>query len=237
MFAEMKASMADFFTLNPEAAGAREGSSENPKAWTEEEAPQTQSQRESQRTRPKTARQKAQEAHQAEQAGQTRQSLQGIYRRLVSAVHPDREGDPVIRAQKTALMQRINQAYGENDLLQLLALQHELGLMDAQAIHKLGDAHLKKYNQALKEHLATLKGKIQELQQHLAGNVGISPFAMQSPHALARDLQETIQATRQAISGLRQEMKRLSQPIYLKRWIKTVRRELASEDYIDDDFY
>ncbi len=238
MFAEMKASMEDFFKLNPEAAGVGAGSSENPKAWAEEKTRQTQSQREShQRTRPKTARQKAQEARQAEQAGQIRQSLQGIYRRLVSAVHPDREADPVIRAQKTVLMQRINQAYGENDLLQLLALQHELGLMDAQAIHKLGDAHLKKYNQALKEQLATLKRKIQELQQHLADNIGISPFAMQSPHALSRDLQETIRATRQAISELQQEMKQLSQPAYLKCWIKTARRELASEDYTYDDFY
>ena len=33
MFAEMKASMEDFFKLNPEAAG--EKSSENPKAWAE----------------------------------------------------------------------------------------------------------------------------------------------------------------------------------------------------------
>ena len=238
MFAEMKAAMEDFFTQHPEASGAGEGSSENQNAWAGEETPQTQSQREShQRTRPKTARQKAQEAHQAEQAGQIRQSLQGIYRRLVSAVHPDREADPAIRAQKTALMQQINQAYGENDLLQLLALQHEFGLMDAQAVHKLGDAHLKKYNQALKEHLATLKGKMQALQQHLAGSLGIPLFAMQSTHALSRDLQETIQATRQNIIGLRQEMKRLSQPAYLKRWIKTARRELASEDYIDDDFY
>ncbi len=60
---------------------------------------------------------------------------------------------------------------------------------------------------------------------------------MQSPHGLSRDIQETIQATRQDISGLRQEMKRLAQPAYLKRWIKTARRELASEDYIDDDFF
>ena len=107
-------------------------------------------------------------------------------------------------------MQRINQAYGENDLLQLLALQHELGLMDTQAVHQLGDAHLKNYNQALKEHLAALKGKMQALQQHLAGSLGIPLFAIHSPHALTRDLQETIQATRQNILGLRQEMKRLS---------------------------
>ena len=106
-----------------------------------------------------------------------------------------------------------------------------------QAVHKLGDAHLKKHNQALKEHLATLKGKMQALQQHLAGSLGIPLFAIHSPHGLSRDIQGTIQATRQDISGLRQEMKRLAQPAYLKRWIKTARRELASEDYIDDDFF
>jgi len=58
---------------------------------------------------------------------------------------------------------------------------------------------------------------------------------MQSPRALSQDLQETIQATRQAISELRQEMKQLSQPAYLKRWIKTARR--VPVDYIYDDFY
>jgi hypothetical protein len=41
--------------------------------------------------------------------------------------------------------------------------------------------------------MVTLKRKIQKLQQHLSGNIGMPPFAMQSPHALARDLQETIQ--------------------------------------------
>jgi hypothetical protein len=78
---------------------------------------------------------------------------------------------------------------------------------------------------------------MQALQQHLAGSLGIPLFAINSPHGLSRDIQETIQAARQGISGLRQEMKRLSQPAHLKRWIKTARRELASEDYIDDDFF
>ena len=69
------------------------------------------------------------------------------------------------------------------------------------------------------------------------GVMAIPLFAIYSPHALSRDLHEFIQATRQDISELRQEMKRLSQPAYLKRWIKTARRDLASEDYIDDDFF
>uniref|UniRef100_E6QF48 Uncharacterized protein n=1 Tax=mine drainage metagenome TaxID=410659 RepID=E6QF48_9ZZZZ len=30
--------------------------------------------------------------------------------------------------------------------MQLLALQHESGLMEAQAVHQIGDAQLKKYN-------------------------------------------------------------------------------------------
>uniref|UniRef100_E6QF49 J domain-containing protein n=1 Tax=mine drainage metagenome TaxID=410659 RepID=E6QF49_9ZZZZ len=45
--------------------------------------------------------------------GRSTKSIQGIYRRLVSAVHPDREADPILRAQKTALMEPINQASGK----------------------------------------------------------------------------------------------------------------------------
>ena len=251
-FAEMKAAMADFFGLDPEADGMEKGDTavneeweDSPEAFAErlrarmeEQLRGTQSQREThQRERPQTAQQKAREARQAEQAGRIRQSLQGIYRRLVSAVHPDREVDTEIRAHKTALMQRVNQAYAENDLMQLLALQHELGQMDTETISALGEGHLKTYNQALKEHLAVLKQKIQELQQRLASGLGMPFFVLQSPNALSRNLQETIAATRKAIIALRQEMNQLSQPAYLKRWLKTARRELAAQDDMNDYYF
>ena len=48
------------------------------------------------------------------------QSIREVYRKLAGALHPDRESDPQERERKTALMQRVNQAYAKNNLLQLL---------------------------------------------------------------------------------------------------------------------
>lgn len=54
------------------------------------------------------------------------QSIREVYRKLASALHPDRESDPHERDRKNTLMQLANQAYGKNDLLRLLELQLEL---------------------------------------------------------------------------------------------------------------
>ncbi|WP_341888453.1 hypothetical protein [Variovorax sp. YR752] len=46
--------------------------------------------------------------------------MRDIFRKLASALHPDRETDAQQRKVKTALMQKANQAYAANDLLALL---------------------------------------------------------------------------------------------------------------------
>ena len=84
--------------------------------------------------RAKSAKQLAQEARQQTQQRQLSQSIREVYRKLVSALHPDRETDPTERARKTALMQRVNQAYDKNNLLQLLELQLELEHIDQFAL-------------------------------------------------------------------------------------------------------
>ena len=58
-------------------------------------------------------------------------AVREIFRKLASALHPDRETDPGERARKTALMQRANVAYAANDLLGLLELQFEVDQIDA----------------------------------------------------------------------------------------------------------
>ncbi len=134
--------------------------------------------------RPRTGAQKARDTQQAAQAENIRQALRTIYRQLVSMVHPDRETDPERREQKTALMQRANQAYAGKDLLQLLALQQDLGQIDPEALSALAVDHLKTYNQALKEHLARLKARVQDIQQRAAAGMG-GRFL---PHAQQRAL-------------------------------------------------
>ena len=65
----------------------------------------------------------------AQQAGQ---SVRVIFRKLASALHPDREPDPAERQRKTLLMQQANPAYDRNDLLTLLSMQLDLEQIDAQ---------------------------------------------------------------------------------------------------------
>lgn len=58
-------------------------------------------------------------------------TVREIYRKLVSAIHPDREVDADARTRKTVLMQRANEAYQRDDLMTLLELQIELEQIDA----------------------------------------------------------------------------------------------------------
>ncbi|MEP6875770.1 MAG: J domain-containing protein, partial [Burkholderiales bacterium] len=68
----------------------------------------------------------AAEAKREQAKHEVSQSLREVYRKLASALHPDRETDAEARVRKTALMQRVNQAYAANDLLSLLGLQLEI---------------------------------------------------------------------------------------------------------------
>ena len=88
-------------------------------------------------------------------------SIREVYRKLVSALHPDREMDDQIRAEKTALMQKVNIAYEERDLLQLLALQMELEHIDQAHLDGLSEKKLKHYVQILADQEHELRDEIQ----------------------------------------------------------------------------
>src|ERR1700755_3399620 len=75
-----------------------------------------------------------------------KKALRDIYRKLASAVHPDRESDPARRQEKNELMQRINQAYAANDLLSLFEIQIEIDQLDPEQIGNLGAQRPRHYN-------------------------------------------------------------------------------------------
>ncbi len=185
--------------------------------------------------RPRTGAQKARDTQQAAQAENIRQALRTIYRQLVSMVHPDRETDPERREQKTALMQRANQAYAGKDLLQLLALQQDLGQIDPEALSALAVDRLKTYNQALKEHLARLKARVQDTQQRAAAGMGLPFFAPRSPKGFIRDFEDTLREIRRATIGIQQEMVALQEPTKLKAWLQVQRREIRWQQQMDRD--
>lgn len=182
-----------------------------------------------------SAQQRAREAQQAAEAQQIRQSLQTIYRQLVRVAHPDRESDATLRVHKTVLMQRLNQAYAQKDLLQLLALQQELGQMDAQAMGNWGEDTLRTYNRVLKTHIAGLQATISGMQRRAAACMGKTPFWAGSCRAFVQSFEATLREMQRAVKELQREMEALQSPTALKAWLTKRRREIRWQEQMEQD--
>ena len=63
-----------------------------------------------------------------------------FYLDLVKTFHPDRELDEAEKIRKTAIMQRVTDAYEKNDLLVLLELQLEFERIDAQSLNSIAQS-------------------------------------------------------------------------------------------------
>ena len=186
-------------------------------------------------SRPQARSAKAQAAEQrqaeaAEQAAkQAGQSVREAFRKLASALHPDRETDPAAREHKTRLMQQANQAYERNDLLTLLSMQLDLEQIDGQHLANLPEARLAHYNRVLREQLAALQQELGECTAHFGIGIGIglnqrelTPAVVDN--ALARDIQQLRNFTRL----IELDIAQLRDPA-------TRRNALANIDLPDDD--
>lgn len=180
-----------------------------------------------------TRAQAARESQRVAQAEQIRQALRTIYRQLVRVIHPDREADPDLRIHKTALMQRANQAYAGKDLLQLLALQQELGQIDPGVLGTWGEDLLKTYNRVLKEHIEGLQRQVQEIQTRAAACVG--SFFIPTRREFERDFEVSLREMRGAVAGLQSEMVALQSAENLKAWLQERRREIRRQEQMDRD--
>jgi hypothetical protein len=175
--------------------------------------------------RKKSPEQLAREAQQQAEAEQVSRSIREVYRKLASVLHPDREADAQERARKTALMQRVNQAYDNNNLLLLLELQLELEHIDQNAIGNIGDEKLKHYNKVLREQVADLDREVAETETRFAMQYGLSPFIELSPRTALDDLAMDIAELENAIRRLEADLAVLADDSRVKKWIANVRRD------------
>jgi len=130
----------------------------------------------------------ATQAEREQATRQVNQSLRDVYRKLVSAVHPDREPDSAERARKNELMQRVNRAYEANDLLTLLGLQLELDQIDAAHLSCLTPQHLAQYTQILREQLASLQAELTRTMQPFLTAMGGRDDSSLTPEDVDRQL-------------------------------------------------
>ncbi len=175
--------------------------------------------------RKKTAKQQAREDKQKADLLQTSQSIREVYRKLASALHPDRESDPAERIRKTGLMQRVNQAYDKKDLLLLLELQLELEHIDAASIANLSEDRLKHFNKILKEQLAELEQEIAYLEQPMRQMFRLPSYQRLLPQGVMPRLLTDIAEMQRHIRQIKKDIQLPGDTAMFKAWIKFRQRE------------
>jgi hypothetical protein len=116
------------------------------------------------RKKSKAALKKEEEARQAEEAG--KRSISKIYRELARALHPDLEPDESLKPQKTALMQKLTEAYKSNDLHTILRLELEWIAGENDNLERLSDEKLAVYNKLLKDQVEDLEKQLYDQLMH-----------------------------------------------------------------------
>lgn len=211
-------------------------------AQMEKEHQQRVDEQEQHGARRKASRQTAKQRAQAEklkaEADETRLSLREVYKKLVSALHPDREPDASERKRKTDLMQRVNQAYEKNDLLKLLELQLAIEQIDARAIANLSEERLKHFNKILREQLSELAEEILAVQMPLREQLNMSPTQPIAMKTVMPRLMRDIAHLKDQIRRIDNEIQMPKNPAAFKLWIKGYRQALRERkrELRDDDF-
>jgi hypothetical protein len=149
-------------------------------------------------------------------------SIREVYRKLASALHPDREPDPVERERKAALMQRVNKGYASRSLLELLEIQLELEHIDQASLASLSDSRLKHWNTILKEQLRRLDDELAEVESEYRAMVGMAPHESVSPRTVKRALTSDITRLRESTIDFERDLRVFDDIDRLKPWLKEV---------------
>jgi hypothetical protein len=146
-------------------------------------------------------------------------ALRTIYRKLVSALHPDRETDPAERTRKTQLMVRVNAANDSKDLLALLRLQMEVDQINPASVAAMADDKLRGFNRMLKSQLKDLQVEYQSVLGHIqmAFDVGYGNVSQKN---LDSGLRFQTQRLQDMVASLQLDVVDVQDDKLLKKWAK-----------------
>lgn len=149
--------------------------------------------------------------------------LRELYRRLATALHPDREPDPAERERKTQLMQRLNQAYAAGNLLALIELQLEIGQLSPEQLQRMSEARIKDYNRELDRQLRQVEQELEQVEQSFRADYGLYGGARLDPQRLDALLAQIKRELADDVEYLQHELRQLQQPTAFRHWLKRER--------------
>ncbi len=158
------------------------------------------------------------------------QSRRELYRKLVAALHPDRESDPQQRERKTALMQRLNSAYGDDDLLALLELQLEIGQLDRAGIAAMTEERIQHYNQMLATQLKEIERELEQVASAFTDRYDAYAARRPKPQRLDALMAQIKRQLQDEIKDFTEELRYLQQASTLKQWLKLQRARIAEQE-------
>lgn len=188
----------------------------------------------------KPAKKSKKEASRSKQQEQVEQdatrALRDVYRKLASALHPDREPDPQRRVRATELMQQVNLAYGAGDLLTLLKLQLQIEQLDSQALTEMAEERLANYNNVLREQVERLQTELSDVTAPFAHFIA-NPRHL-TPELVLRELNSDVQNLKAITKAIDGDLREFRDVRSLKSWLKSYRLSTRlSRDDFDDGFY
>ena len=190
-----------------------------------------QAERAAGRSKAGAAKANAAQARREKAAREVSLSLREVYRKLVSALHPDREPDLAARQRKTELMQRVNQAYDASDLLTLLALQLEIEQIDAAHLANVTPQRLAHYVEILRGQLADLEAELARCIEPFRHQIGSGPQVV--PATVDRHMNSELAALRTHIRELQKDLVAFRDPDVLRDMLKHYRLESSVDE--DDE--
>lgn len=173
--------------------------------------------------RKKSAKQLAKEARVEAEEKQLSQSIRDVYRKLASALHPDREPDPAERERKTTLMQRANEAYENGNLLQLLELQLQLEQIDPAHLASLDGVKLKHYIKILRGQIRDLESELGLREFVFAQEFNLPQSRRLSPSRLMSLLQTDITHATNVIRQAELDIESTADPKRFKTWLRKIK--------------
>lgn len=168
-------------------------------------------------------------AGKAAQSADPQQARRALYRNLVAALHPDREPDPQQRERKTALMQRLNQAYRDDDLLTLLELQLEIGRLDRAGIEAMAEERIRDYNDMFATQLQQVERELEHLVDDFMGRYGLHAERRPQPQRLDALLAQVKRQLQDEIQQVAEDRAAVRQPDTLKQWLKRERARMIEQ--------